>query len=151
MDWLTDDEQRAWRAYRWMRTLLDLQIARDLAADSGLSEADYDVLSTLSEAPGRHGRLIDLATQMLWSKSRLSHQITRMERRGLVAREECETDGRGSVVALTPGGVAAIEAAATYHVRSVRRNFIDLLNPGQIDALGEIAQTVVEHLTRETD
>jgi DNA-binding MarR family transcriptional regulator len=137
-NWLSPEEQHAWRGYRRMRVLLDLQIARDLAQD--------DVLSTLSEAKGRRGRLVDLGAQMLWSKSRLSHQVTRMERRGLVAREECETDARGSVVTLTPAGVAAIEEAAPSHVASVRRHFIDLLTPEQLEALNALAQQVVDHL-----
>src|SRR6266571_5038736 len=77
--WLTDAEYRAWIGYRRMRTRLDLQLARDLASDAGLSEPDYDVLSTVSEAPGRRMRISELASAVLWSKSRASHQITRMQ------------------------------------------------------------------------
>src|SRR5262245_25884599 len=102
--WLTPDEQRAWRGYRRMRALLDPRLARDLMRDSGLSEADYDVLSTLGETDRHRMRLSELAAHMLWSKSRLSHHIARMEQRGLVAREPCDDDGRGSIVALTAHG-----------------------------------------------
>jgi DNA-binding MarR family transcriptional regulator len=145
--WLTPDEQRAWRGYRRMRALLDLRLARDLMRDSGLSEADYDVLSTLGEADRHRMRLTELATHMLWSKSRLSHHIARMEQRGLVTREPCDEDGRGSLVVLTPAGRGAIEAAAPPHVESVRRNFVDLLEPHELAALSALTDRVVANLS----
>ena len=92
MRWLEPAQEQAWRRYRRMRTLLDLQIARDLKKDSGLSEPDYDVLSTLSESPDGSWRAREFAARLLWSSSRLAHQVGRMEQRGLVV------GGRG------PGG-----------------------------------------------
>jgi DNA-binding MarR family transcriptional regulator len=83
---------------------------------------------------------------MLWSRSRLSHHLARMEQRGLVGREECETDGRGAVVTLTDKGLRTIEEAAPLHVEAVRRHFIDLLDPAQIDAFADIGERVVTHL-----
>jgi DNA-binding MarR family transcriptional regulator len=145
--WLNPDEDRAWRGYRRMFLLLNLQIARDLASRSGLSEPDYDVLSNLSETPGRRARLTELAGHMRWSTSRLSHHITRMQQRGLVDREDCQDDGRGSVIVLTAHGVRTIQEAAPLHVESVRQHFIDLLTTEQVKALGDITQTVVGHLT----
>jgi DNA-binding MarR family transcriptional regulator len=147
--WLDGAEDRAWRGWMRMRTLLHAQILRDLARESGLSGPDYDVLSTVSEAEGRRSRLGDLADRMAWSRSRLSHHITRMERRGLVTREDCDTDGRGAFVVLTDAGLRAIQAAAPGHVASVRRHFIDLLSREQLDALAEISQTVVRRLSDE--
>lgn len=144
--WLTGAEYRAWIGYRRMRARLDLQLARDLARDSGLSEPDYDVLSNVSEAAGRRLRLSELAATMLWSRSRLSHHLTRMQQRGLVTREECAEDGRGAFVELTPAGWQAIQEAAPRHVASVRQHFIDLLTPDQIDALGAIAGRVLNQL-----
>ena len=144
--WLDDAEMRAWLGYRRMFLLLNAAVNRDLADDSGLSEPDYDVLSNLSATPDHRGRLSELAARMLWSQSRLSHHISRMEQRGLVTREECDTDGRGSVVVLTKAGRRAIETAAPQHVESVRRNIIDVLSPAQIEALGDIAETVIEHV-----
>jgi DNA-binding MarR family transcriptional regulator len=144
--WLDETEMRAWLGYRRMFLLLNTAVNRDLANDSGLSEPDYDVLSNLSEAPDNRARLTELAARMLWSQSRLSHHIGRMEGRGLVRREGHETDGRGSVVVLTKAGRTAIEKAAPQHVESVRRHIIDLLSPGQLKALGDIAEVVVDHL-----
>lgn len=146
--WLTKQEDRAWRGYRRMRTLLDLELGRDLMRESGLSEADYDVLSGLSETEGRRLRLSELAAQMLWSKSRLSHHITRMQQRGLVRREECSDDARGSMIVLTEAGWQAIVEAAPGHVESVRRHLIDLLTEDEIEALAAFTGRVVERLSR---
>ena len=148
--WLTAPQERAWRRYRRMRTLLDLQIARDLNKDSGLSETDYDVLSTLSEKPDGRWRARDLAAQLLWSTSRLAHHVGRMEQRGLVARQPCPGDARGALISLTEQGRAALERAAPPHVASVRRHIIDLLTPGEIAALDTIAEKVVTHLAGQT-
>jgi DNA-binding MarR family transcriptional regulator len=147
--WLDDAEARAWRGYMRMRTLLHAQIVRDLAREAGLSGPDYDVLSNVSEAEGRRARLGDLAARMAWSKSRLSHHITRMEQRGLVTRQDCASDGRGAFVVLTDAGLRAIQAAAPGHVASVRQHFIDLLSREQLDALADISQTVVRRLSDE--
>ncbi|MEU1685599.1 MarR family winged helix-turn-helix transcriptional regulator [Micromonospora sp. NPDC005707] len=145
--WLDERENRAWRGYRRMRRLLDLELARDLMQDAGLSEPDYDVLSDLSETPDQRLRLSELADRMLWSRSRLSHHLARMQQRGLVTREEHPSDGRGSIVVLTPAGRAAIGAAAPGHVAAVRRHLIDLLTPEEIDALGALTQRVVDRLS----
>ena len=147
--WLTAPQERAWRRYRRMRTLLDLQIARDLNKDSGLSETDYDVLSTLSEKPEGRWRARDLAAQLLWSTSRLAHHVGRMEQRGLVARQPCPGDARGALISLTEQGRAALERAAPPHVASVRRHIIDLLTPAEIAALDTIAGKVITHLVGE--
>jgi DNA-binding MarR family transcriptional regulator len=147
--WLDETEDRAWRGYMRMRTLLHAQILRDLAREADLSGPDYDVLSNLSEADGRRSRLGDLAARMAWSNSRLSHHITRMEQRGLVTREDCASDGRGAFVVLTDAGFRAIEAAAPGHVASVRRYFVEPLTREQLEALAEISQTVVRRLGGE--
>ena len=147
--WLADAEDRAWRGYLRMRTLLHARILRDLAREAGLSGPDYDVLSHVSESPGRRSRLGELAERMAWSRSRLSHHLTRMERRGLVTREDCPSDGRGAFVVLTEAGFRHIQAAAPGHVASVRRHFIDLLSRDQLDVLTTITDTVVGHLAEE--
>jgi len=148
--WLSDAEFRAWIGYRRMCGLLDLRIARDLADDSGLSEPDYDVLSSLGDAERHRARLSDLAARMLWSKSRLSHHITRMQARGLVVKEECADDGRGAVVALTEKGLRTIQEAAPAHVVSVRRHFVDLLTEDEIAVLGDITERVLARLADDS-
>jgi DNA-binding MarR family transcriptional regulator len=129
-----------------MFTLLEGRLTRELNEETGLSMADYTVLSNLVEAEGRRWRITGLADHMQWSQSRLSHQILRMEERGLVRREPTVEDRRGTTVALTRDGLRAIAAAAPSHFRSVRRHMIDLLDEHQLKLLGDIAGTVVDHL-----
>jgi DNA-binding MarR family transcriptional regulator len=147
--WLTTPQERAWRRYRRMRMLLDLQITRDLHQDSGLSAADYDVLSTLSEKPDGCWRARDLAAQLLWSTSRLAHHVGRMEQRGLVARQPCADDARGALISLTEQGQVTLRKAAPPHVASVRRHMIDLLTAEEVAALDAIAGKVITHLAGE--
>jgi len=145
-EWLNEREMQAWIGYRHMRLLLDLRLGRDLAARSGLSEPDYDVLSHLSEAEGRRMRLSELAAHMRWSKSRLSHHITRMQQRGLVSRQECADDGRGSLLTLTPEGLGAIIDAAPGHVASVRQHMFDHMTEEEIEALAAFSHRIAEKL-----
>jgi DNA-binding MarR family transcriptional regulator len=149
--WLEGTEDRAWRSYRRMVTLLESRLARDLAEHSDLSMADYTVLSNLVEVEGRRWRITALAERMQWSQSRLSHQIRRMEERGLVTREQVADDGRGAVVVLTRQGLRAIAAATPGHLASVRKHMIDLLNPDQLTALAALAETVVDHLADDAE
>ena len=121
-------------------------LQRQLQRDTGLSSPDYEVLVYLSEAPGGRLRPFQLGDALQWEKSRLSHQLRRMQARGLVTREDCESDRRGAVVTITGAGRDAIRAAAPRHVREVRRAFLDALTPGQLDALTEIADAVLRHL-----
>lgn len=144
--WLTEREERAWRGYRRMRALLDLQITRDLDR-AGLSDADYDVLSTLSEETSSSMRLVELAQRMLWSKSRLSHQARRMESRGLIRRQE-DAVGRAVALTMTAKGWTVLRDAAPNHVDSVRQHFLNLLTPAQLDDFGEISALVIKHLSK---
>jgi DNA-binding MarR family transcriptional regulator len=125
-----------------MSDLLRGQIMRDLQTETGLSEADFVVLVHLSEATGSRMRMTDLASALRWSKSRLSHQFTRMEARGLVVREGCSEDARLTYAELTPWGRSEIVRAAPIHVESVRRHFIDRLDDVQLAALSAIADVV---------
>jgi DNA-binding MarR family transcriptional regulator len=140
--WLTDREQAMWRGFMQMCRALDLVIEAQLA-EHGLSTADYALLVPLSESPGGVLRPRDLGHATGWDRSRLAHQLRRMEQRGLVRRFHCLTDARGTMVELTPAGRQAIDAAAPDHVETVRRHFIDLLTPAEIEALSAIATRVV--------
>lgn len=146
--WLDENEERAWRSYRRMQTALPAQLARDLARDSNLSDADYEVLSTLSEKPEHRWQLRELAAKMLWSRSRLSHHIARMEQRGLVAREDDPDDRRGCMLSLTRDGLRVLEKASALHVASVRTHFVDLLTPQQLSVLAEVSERVVGHIAQ---
>ncbi|MFC5907647.1 MarR family winged helix-turn-helix transcriptional regulator [Streptacidiphilus monticola] len=143
--WLTPEEQRLWRAHLEVSRLLMFQLERELQP-LGLSVHDYTILVELSEAPERRMRMTDLAVATLQSKSRLSHQITRMERSGLVSREDCEGDRRGLYAVLTDKGLDTLRRLAPDHVRSVRAHFIDLLTPAQVSSMYTALAPVAEHL-----
>jgi len=149
--WLTKREQRAWRAYMAMEHHLGSRVARELQQATGLSGADYEVLVNLSEAPDERLRPMELGRATEWEKSRLSHHLTRMEERGLVKRQACPTDNRGAHIVLTAKGRKAIEAAAPQHVEHVRRLFIDALTAEQLDALADIAETIVAKLGEDPE
>src|ERR1700761_9538372 len=118
--WLSEDEQQAWRTYLRMSSLLPAALNRQLQQDCGLTLPEYEVLVQLSEAPQGRLRPFQVCEALNWEQSRLSHQLTRMERRGLVSRHECEADGRGAFVELSRAGARAIGAAAPSHVATVR-------------------------------
>ena len=144
--WLDDRQQQAWRAWLAMGSRLPAALNRQLQRDSDLSLQDFDVLVQLTDVADGRVRVSALAAALGWERSRLSHHVTRMERRGLVAREECGDDGRGAFVVLTPEGRAAIEAAAPGHVRTVRSLVFDALTPAEVASLEAITSKVLGRL-----
>lgn len=148
--WLNASEDEAWRGFRRILTLLPPAIERDLRRDTGLSAADYEVLSNLSEQADNSYRLRDLADRLRWSRSRLSHQLTRMEQRGLIERRGTISDGRGAIAQLTDDGLATIERAAPGHVKSVRTNFLDHLTATELSTIAAIADRITEPLEHHT-
>lgn len=146
--WLSDEEQRAWRIHLDVSRLLSYQLERDLQP-FGLTNNDYEILVNLSEAEDRRMRMSDLAKSTLQSKSRLSHQITRMEAVGLVRREDCESDRRGLYAVLTEQGWDTMRQVAPRHVASVRAHFIDLMPPADLAAYQRALLPVAEHLRAE--
>ncbi|MFP5376267.1 MAG: MarR family winged helix-turn-helix transcriptional regulator [Acidimicrobiia bacterium] len=141
--WLTGREERAWRALQFMQMRLERELARQLAAESGLSYPDYLVLVALTDRPDGRMRLFELGDVLGWEKSRASHHVGRMVERGLVKKQRCDADRRGFYVVVTPRGRREIEAAAPGHVAAVRRLFVDRLTPGQLDAVGDTAEAVL--------
>ncbi|MDT0264688.1 MarR family transcriptional regulator [Streptomyces sp. DSM 44915] len=143
--WLSDEEQRAWRTHLDVTRLLTHQLERDLQP-FGLTMNDYEILVHLSESEGHRLRMSDLAAATLQSKSRLSHQITRMEKAELVRREHCDSDKRGLFAVLTERGWQVMRKVAPHHVASVRRHFIDLLSPKALADLDRSLRPVAAHL-----
>ena len=144
--WLSAEQQSTWRAYIAATTLLNDRLSRELQAAHGLTMSDYEILVRLSEAPARQLRMSQLADFTLVSRSRLSHQIDRLEKSGLVVREACETDRRGANAVLTETGWELLVEAAPTHVDGVREHFVDQLDEAQFAALGEALAVVAEHL-----
>jgi len=144
--WLSADEQHSWRAFLEANLLVMRTLESDLYGDTGLHMSEYEVLVRLSEAPERRLRMSELADDTVASRSRLSHQITRMETSGFVARESCPTDRRGAFAVLTAAGTARLAEAAPAHVESVRRVLMDALTPAEFALLGELTGKIVRHL-----
>ncbi|HET7902397.1 MAG TPA: MarR family transcriptional regulator [Candidatus Nanopelagicales bacterium] len=144
--WLTADQQGHWRAFLAATMLLSDRLSRELQAEHGLTLADYEILVRLSESEGRKLRMSHLAESTLSSRSRLSHQIDRMEKAGLVVREPCADDRRGANAVLTERGWDVLVAAAPTHVEGVREHLVDLLTDEQFAALGSACTIVADHL-----
>jgi DNA-binding MarR family transcriptional regulator len=142
--WLTAREQASWRAYLDMNAKLSARLNREMLQQSGISTADYAVLVQLSEHVDARMRILELARALGWEKSRLSHQLTRMQQRGLIERSNCSEDRRGAFVVLTDKGRETVVDAAPRHVEAVRRYVFDALSPEQGEALGAIASRVAE-------
>lgn len=147
--WLSADAQHLWR--RWLRLNAELPavLHRELQADAGLSLSDFEVLVKLTDVPDGRVRVTDLARELNWERSRVSHHVTRMERRGLVERSECRDDGRGAWVVLTEQGRCAIERAAPGHAATVRRLIFDNLTAHELKVLGGVIDKVLGRLPAE--
>jgi DNA-binding MarR family transcriptional regulator len=149
--WLDDREQSAWRALLAMNARLLARLNRQLQDTCGLSIADYEILVALTDVGERSLRMGELGQMVEWEKSRLSKQVTRMAARGLVVRRDCDDDRRVAYVDLTDAGRAAIESAAPAHVALVRHLVFDALDDQQVDALADIAATVLGRLDLDQD
>ena len=144
--WLTEEEQRAWRGLLRMTSQLNARANRQLQEEYGISLPDYEVLVALSEAPEGRLRVFEVADALAWEQSRVSHQLARMQRRGLITRQDCAPDARGAFAVLTEAGRAAIERAAPAHVEQVRQLVFDGLGHDQLAALTEVTTCVLDRL-----
>ena len=144
--WLTPGEQAAWRAYLEMSAKLTALLNREIVEKAGISLPDFAVLAQLSEHDDGSMRILELARALGWEKSRLSHQLTRMQQRGLIERRSCTDDRRGSFVALLDEGRRTIDLAAPRHVESVRTYLFDVLDASQTAALEALASAVVARI-----
>ena len=144
--WLDERQAHVWQAYRHLNQELYAALGAQLERDAGLSASDYAVLVPLSEARNGTLRARELGTEIGWDRSRLSHHISRMEKRGLVARERCTEDARGLMVRLTDAGRRAIEGAAPEHAETVQRCFFDLVSKEELEVLADVFDRLLEHL-----
>jgi len=139
--WLDDDEQKAWRSYLLMRRTLETHLTRHLQREYGLSESDFEILVNLSESETGRMRAFELGQATQWEKSRMSHHLSRMEKRGLIRKEAC--DARYPEIVLTDAGLEAIKACAPAHAARVRELFVDVLGPERMTVLGEASDDVL--------
>lgn len=147
--WLTATQQRTWTNYMQVYLRLEYEMNRQLQADFGISLADYSVMNALSSERGHRLQSSRLATRIGWERSRLSHQLRRMESRGLVERIASESDGRATDARLTPQGWSLLQAAAPKHVASVRALFFSDLDDAAADQLADLLGEVYETILRK--
>ncbi|MEV1131087.1 MarR family transcriptional regulator [Agromyces sp. NPDC049794] len=143
---IDEAEWALWVDFVRVQQELARELDRRLQRDAGISQGDYGVMLALFEAPDRRLRPSALGDAIGWEKSRLSHQLTRMVARGLVEREECDTDGRGSWVVLTRDGRRALLRAMRDHARDIRSLFLDLLEPDEKRAIADATSRVLDRL-----
>ena len=145
----TRAELSTWREFIETTERLRATVSTRLHEDTGLSPGDYVVLLALTEATDGRKRSSDLAAHIGWERSRLSHHLARMERRGLIRRQECATDSRGAEVVIKKAGADAFHAATAPHLRAVRELFVDALTPEQLAAAADIAAALRRHLAQD--
>jgi len=144
--WLTDSQQRSWRSFLLGVTLLMERIDRDMRERHGLSQAEYELLVRLSEAPARELRMAELANSVKNSRSRITHTVGRLEGAGFVVRRACTSDGRGVTATLTDEGFAKLVAAAPDHVDTVRESMIDVVDAEDLETIGRAFGAIAERL-----
>lgn len=145
--WLSAEERQGWRSFVEMRHLLERHLGRHLQREFGLSESDFEILVNLSESSTGRMRAFELAEATQWEKSRLSHHLSRMEKRGLIRRVAC--DARYPEIVLTDAGRDAIETSAPANAARVRKLFIDVLGPDRLavfrDASDDVLAAIEAH------
>jgi DNA-binding MarR family transcriptional regulator len=145
-----DERQRLmWKAYRDVYQELSTVLEDQLLRDAGLSGSEYAVLVVLSHSPDGVLRARELGSELGWDRSRLSHLVGRMEKRRLVAREDCEEDARGSMVRLTDAGRATVDGVAPEHSEAVRRYFFNALSSDELETLAVVFDRLLENLRAE--
>jgi DNA-binding MarR family transcriptional regulator len=145
---LDEDQRLLWKAYRDVHQRLSEVLQDQLLRDAGLSGSEYAVLVALSYAPGGVMRARDICSELAWDRSRLSHLVRRMENRGLVAREECTDDARGTMVRLTDTGRTAVDDAAPEHSEAIRRYFFNALSASELETLARVFDRVLDNIGR---
>ena len=151
MRWLDEAEMAAWRSYVVATLRLRQRLHRELTARHDVSLTDYEVLVCLEMQPEHRMRMSELALLMGSTKSRLSHQIGRLEAAGLVRRARDAEDKRGVITELSPEGYKLLQTAAPTHVEGVREHMIDLLSPNEQATIAGTFGRVLDHLTEVED
>ena len=145
-----DERQRLlWKAYRDLYQELSTVLEDQLLRDAGLSGSEYAVLVELSHSPDGVLRARELGSELGWDRSRLSHLVGRMEKRRLVAREECEEDARGSMVRLTDAGRATVDGVAPEHSEAIRRNFFNALSNDELETFVTVVDRLRDNLAQQ--
>ena len=144
--WLDECEMRAWVAFLDTSNLLQRRVDEQLREEGGVTQPQYELMTRLSEAPGRELRMTELAELLVASRSGLTYQVAQLEQRGLVRRVPAPDDDRGVLAVLTDNGLDVLRRVAPGHVKVVRSGLIDLLDRPQLEALADALGAVRAHL-----
>lgn len=143
---LTEEDQATWRSYLMAARMLFAEIDRSLEEVSGLSLPDYTLLFRLRDAGEDGLRMSELADSAVFSRSRISHAINRLEKQGWVERRSCPTDRRGSFAVLSAEGRAKLEEADPVHTRVIKEHLLDTIAPGDHEAFRRVTDRIGEAL-----
>jgi|DEB19_MinimDraft_3_1074340.scaffolds.fasta_scaffold45895_1 DNA-binding MarR family transcriptional regulator len=143
-----DLQVEAWMAFHAIRVTVIPPLARHLSEHCGLSEAEYQVFIGLRSTPEMELKPSQLAEELGWEMGRLSHQICRMETKGLLMRKQCPVDARSCFIGMTKKGKALIDKALPLQLKEVKRLFGDALTNQQMKNLIEISESIIEHVSR---
>ena len=146
--WLDETQQRFWRAMLQGQSLLQTVLDRELRELAGIALADYEVLVIVSESPGHTRRMAEIAEEVGVSRSRLSHTVARLEKRGILKRTSTRGDGRGVNCGMTDEGWELMQKIAPIHVEGVREHLIDLMSPEETQVLADVFTRAAEHLRK---
>jgi DNA-binding MarR family transcriptional regulator len=142
----TREQLHIWRGYIETAEVLRTRLGSRMQSESSLSSGDYQVLLTLSEADGKTLRASALASHIGWERSRLSHHLGRMEKRGLIGRATCADDVHGVEVSMTTAGAESFRTGSVPHLRAVKDLFLDALSPEQLAHVEDLTRTLRAHL-----
>lgn len=142
----TREQLHIWRGYIESAEVLRTRLGNRMQKESSLSSGDYQVLLALSEAKGKTLRASVLASDIGWERSRLSHHLGRMEKRGLIGRATCADDVHGIEVSMTPAGAQSFRTGSVPHLRAVKELFLDALSTEQLAQVEDLTRTLRTHL-----
>lgn len=144
---LTESQMRAWRAFLGASTLVSARLNHELDEAAAISMYEYEILVRLFESEAGRVRMSQLADQVSYSRSRLTHTVGRLERAGYVLRSSCPNDRRGVYAHLTQAGYEFLAQTAPIHLDGVRRHLINRFTPSELATLTEL----LEKITTDTD
>ena len=144
---LSEAQMRAWRAFLGASTLVSARLNHELDEAAAISMYEYEILVRLFESEAGRVRMSQLADQVSYSRSRLTHTVGRLERAGYVLRSSCPNDRRGVYAHLTQAGYEFLAQTAPIHLDGVRRHLIDRFTPSELATLTEL----LEKITTDAD
>jgi DNA-binding MarR family transcriptional regulator len=147
--WLTPDQLRAWKKLVAVVEILPGVLDTQLQHDADLTHFEYFTMAMLSEAPDRTLRMTSLASATNSSLPRLSHVVSRLEKRGFVERSPCPTDRRATNATLSEEGWEKVVATAPGHVDTVRENVIDPLTAADVADVDRVMGALLRKLDPE--